>query len=79
LETLVRRRSAQHWMVQRAQIVLLSADGLEVHDIGARLDRAQRRRLHDEITRQDLDLDEIERIAREIKGPPPTSPSEDEE
>jgi transposase len=37
LEILVRRRSPQHWMVQRAQIVLLSADGLEVHEIGARL------------------------------------------
>jgi transposase len=37
LETLVRRRSAQHGMVQRARIVLLSAEGLEVHEIGARL------------------------------------------
>lgn len=31
------------------------------------LDRAQRRRLHDEITRQGLDLEEIEQIARGIK------------
>jgi transposase len=37
LEALVRRRSPQHWKVQRARIVLLSADGLEVHEIGARL------------------------------------------
>jgi transposase len=37
LEALVRRRSPEHWMVQRARIVLLSADGLEVHEIGARL------------------------------------------
>jgi len=37
LEILVRRRSRQHWMVQRARIVLLSAEGLEVHEIGARL------------------------------------------
>jgi hypothetical protein len=31
------------------------------------LDRAQRRRLHDEITGQDLELDEIRDIAKEIK------------
>lgn len=31
------------------------------------LDRDQRRRLHDEITKQGLDLSEIEEIAREIK------------
>ncbi len=37
LEILVRRRSPQHWMVQRARIVLLSADGLEVHEIGSQL------------------------------------------
>jgi transposase len=37
LEALVRRRSPEHWMVQRARIVLLSADGLEVHEISARL------------------------------------------
>lgn len=37
LEKLVRRRSPEHWMVLRARIVLLSADGLEVHEIGARL------------------------------------------
>ena len=37
LETLVRRRSPQHWLVQRARVVLLSAEGLEVHQIGARL------------------------------------------
>jgi hypothetical protein len=33
LEALVRRRSREHYMVQRARIVLLSADGLEVHEI----------------------------------------------
>ena len=37
LEALVRRRSPEHWMVQRARIVLLSAEGFEVHEIGARL------------------------------------------
>jgi transposase len=37
LEMLVRRRSPQHWMVQRARIVLLSAEGLEVHETGALL------------------------------------------
>ncbi len=37
LEILVRRRNPQHWMVQRARIVLLSAEGLEVHEIGAQL------------------------------------------
>ena len=34
LEALVRRRSREHFMVQRARIVLLSAEGLEVHEIG---------------------------------------------
>lgn len=37
LEVLVRRRSPEHWMVQRARIVLLSADSVEVHEISARL------------------------------------------
>ena len=37
LETLVRRRSRAHYMVLRARIVLLSADGLEVHEIAASL------------------------------------------
>lgn len=37
LEILVRRRSREHFMVERARIVLLSADGLEVHEISARL------------------------------------------
>ena len=42
----------------------------EIDDIAKRtgLDKAQRRRLHDEITRQRMPRDEIERIAREIKG-----------
>lgn len=36
-----------------------------VRDTG--LTREQRRRLHDEISRQDLDLDEVREIAKEIK------------
>lgn len=37
LEALVRRRTPQHWMVQRARVVLLSDDGLEIHEICLRL------------------------------------------
>lgn len=33
LETLVRRRSPQHWMVQRAKIVLLSGKGFSIQQI----------------------------------------------
>jgi transposase len=37
LETLVRRRTPQHWMVQRARVVLFSDDGLEIVEICRRL------------------------------------------
>jgi transposase len=37
LEALVRRRTPQHWMVQRARVVLLSDDGFEIHEISVRL------------------------------------------
>jgi len=37
LEALVRRRTPQHWMVQRARVVLLSDDGLEICEISLRL------------------------------------------
>jgi len=37
LEALVRRRTPQHWAVQRAKIVLLSADGLGIQEICSRL------------------------------------------
>lgn len=50
----------------------------QIDDIARRtgLDRAQRRRLHDETTKKDLDLDEIERIAREIaEGARKTNPN----
>lgn len=37
LETLVRRRTPQHWMVSRARIVLLSDDGLGIQEIAVAL------------------------------------------
>ena len=37
LEALVRRRTPQHWMVQRARVVLLSDDGFEIFEIAQRL------------------------------------------
>jgi len=51
-----------HWFAKKRDI-------RQIEEIIRRvgLDRAQRRRLHDEITRQGLELEEIERIAREIK------------
>ena len=33
LETLVRRRTPHHWMVQRARTVLFSDDGLSIQEI----------------------------------------------
>jgi RHS repeat-associated protein len=42
------------------------------------LDRAQRRQLHDQITRQGLDLGEIEEMAKEIKGETEPNVCEDE-
>jgi RHS repeat-associated protein len=52
---------AHRWFAKKRDIQ-------QVEDIIRRtgLDRAQRRRLHDEITRRGLDLEEIEQIAREI-------------
>jgi transposase len=37
LEKVIRRRSPGHWLVQRARIVLLSADGWEIHEISKAL------------------------------------------
>src|SRR5258707_13733505 len=37
LEILVRRRTPQHWMVQRARVVMLSDDGLSIHEISLQL------------------------------------------
>jgi len=37
LEALVRRRTPQHWMVQRARVVMLSDDGLSIHEISLQL------------------------------------------
>jgi len=40
LEALVRRRTPQHWMVQRARVVLFSDDGLGIYEITLSLTRS---------------------------------------